>query len=86
MRGFLPAAVLSKSKHGFGLPFGIWMQQYPPLRDLAYDSLGALRRRHLVSGTYLDRLVELHKHEHAGYYGEFIWVLMMLELWLQAHA
>jgi asparagine synthase (glutamine-hydrolysing) len=85
MRDFLPPAVLRKSKHGFGLPFGIWMQQYAPLRELAYDSLTSLRQRHLISGAYLERLIDLHRHEHAGYFGEFVWVLMMLELWLQSH-
>jgi asparagine synthase (glutamine-hydrolysing) len=31
LRGFLPSAILRKRKHGFGLPFGIWTTQHPPV-------------------------------------------------------
>jgi len=37
-----------------------------------------------VNPEYIDELVRLHQHEHAAYYGEFIWVLACLELWLQS--
>ncbi len=33
----------------------------------------------------LDQHVRQHSAERAGYYGVMIWVLTMLELWLQAH-
>ncbi len=81
---FLPQEILTKSKHGFGLPFGVWMQQHPPLQQLAYDSLAAFRRRGFVKPDYLDHLVAQHRSGHASYYGVMIWVLMMLELWLAA--
>ena len=83
MRDFLPTAVLKKSKQGFGLPFGVWMKSYGPLRELAYDSISSFRSRRIVAGSYLDRLLDQHRSDHAHYYGEFIWVLMMLELWFQ---
>jgi asparagine synthase (glutamine-hydrolysing) len=86
LRDFLPPSVLTKTKHGFGLPFGLWMRSHAPLRELAYDSLGALKRRHYVNPAYIDRLIELHGSDHASYYGEFVWVLMMLEQWLSRHA
>ena len=84
LRDFLPQEILTKSKHGFGLPFGVWMQQHPPLQQLAYDSLAAFRRRGFVKPDYLDHLVAQHRSGHASYYGVMIWVLMMLELWLAA--
>ncbi len=86
MRDVLPREVLAKSKHGFGLPFGLWLRSHAPLRELAHDCLGSLRGRQIVSPAFLDRLVRLHREEHALYYGEFIWVLMVLEQWLQARA
>lgn len=86
LRGFLPAEVLHKPKHGFGLPFGLWMRTNPLLRELAHDSLANLRRRRLVRADYVDELERRHREEHAPYFGEFIWVLMMLEQWLQQHA
>jgi len=85
LRQFLPSSVLTKSKHGFGLPFGVWMKTYAPLQALAYDSLTDLGRRGYLKPSYLAQLVKLHRDEHAAYYGEFIWVLMMLEQWIAAH-
>jgi asparagine synthase (glutamine-hydrolysing) len=37
--------------------------------------------RELVGDLFSTRL-----RQHAGFYGEMIWVLMMLEHWLQNHA
>lgn len=80
----LPGEIINKSKHGFGLPFGIWMAENPGLQELAGDNLSRMRRRQIVRPDFIDEVVRLHREQHAGYYGEFIWVLMMLELWLTA--
>lgn len=85
LKDFLPPEIISKSKHGFGLPFGLWMQKHQPLRDLAYDSLTAFRQRGYIRPVYLDHLIQLHRTEHASYYGVMIWVIMMLEQWLRQH-
>jgi hypothetical protein len=31
-------------------------------------------------------MIEHRMHEHPAYYGEMVWILMMLEQWLQGHA
>lgn len=85
LNDFLPREIIDKSKHGFGLPFGLWMQTHPELRALANDSLSALRKRGIVQPMYIDRLLGQHRSGHASYYGVMIWVLMMLEQWLQQH-
>ncbi len=85
MSGFLPDSILKKTKHGFGLPFGIWMREHPPLQELAYDSLLALGRRSFLRPEFIDQAVALHRGGHASYYGELVWILMMLELWLEHH-
>ncbi len=85
MRSYLPREVLTKSKHGFGLPFGIWMKSYKPLQELAYDCLSDIGKRNIVRPAYLNELIDAHHSAHAHYYGEFIWVLMMLELWFKTH-
>lgn len=85
MRGFLPEEILNKSKHGFGLPFGIWMRSHAGLRELAGDSLQKLARRGWLRPGFIDEALGLHGSGHAAYYGELVWVLMMLELWLDAH-
>jgi len=85
MRGFLPEAVIEKKKHGFGLPFGLWLQESAELRNLISDSLSALRGRRILRPEFLDRLQRLHGEEDARYYGVFIWVAAMLEQWMRQH-
>jgi asparagine synthase (glutamine-hydrolysing) len=84
-RDFLPAEILGKKKHGFGLPFGVWLVEHPGLRQLASDSLATLRARRLVRPEFIDKVLAMHTQQHASYYGELVWVLMVLELWLAAH-
>ena len=86
LRGFLPDEIITKTKHGFGLPFGPWMQTHAPLRQLALDSLADFKRRGIVRAEFLDELTGARVAEHAGYYGTMIWILMMLEQWLRGHA
>jgi len=82
MKGFLPNEILTKSKHGFGLPFGVWMKTNKDLQALAYDNISSLKERGFFNAHFLDDAISQHKSGHASYYGELIWVLMMLELWL----
>jgi asparagine synthase (glutamine-hydrolysing) len=86
MEGFLPTEILNKPKHGFGLPFGVWMRTHPRLQELGYDSLLALKKRAYFRSDFIDHAINLHRTGHAAYYGELIWILMMLELWFQAHS
>lgn len=83
LRGFLPEAIIEKTKHGFGLPFGPWLHEHPQLRQLALDSLGGLKKRRIVRPEFIDELTSSHIQSHAGYYGTMVWVLMMLEQWFE---
>ncbi|MGF1616072.1 MAG: asparagine synthetase B family protein [Gammaproteobacteria bacterium] len=85
LRDLLPREVLTKTKHGFGLPFGLWMRDDARLHELARDSLNQLLGRGWVNPRYVDMLWQRHGAEHATYYGDMIWVLMMLEQWLESH-
>ncbi len=84
LRGFLPEAILRKKKHGFGLPFGVWALRHRGLQDLAVASLDALGERGVVRKDFLRELICTHLPRHPGYYGEMVWILMMLEQWFQA--
>ena len=84
LRGFLPDEIIAKKKHGFGLPFGVWVNQHAGLRKLATDTLEGLRNRGIVRPEFLDALVKTHLPAHPGYYGEMVWILIMLEQWLQS--
>ena len=86
LKDFLPPEIISKSKHGFGLPFGVWLKNTPSLRALAGDTLATLRGRQIVRSDFIDSLLNEHLAVHAGYYGTMVWVLIMLELWFQQHA
>ena len=82
LRGFLPDEILTKQKQGFGLPFGLWLVEHPGLRDFTHDTLAGLKRRDLVRPEFIDELLG-HRHaQHAAYYGDMVWVLVMLEQWL----
>lgn len=82
-RGFLADRTLTKSKHGFGLPFGVWMKENKKLLALTMESLKSFRARNIVSDTLIDNALRAHASSHAGYYGELIWIMVTLELWLQ---
>jgi asparagine synthase (glutamine-hydrolysing) len=84
VKGFLPHEIIHKTKHGFGLPFGVWMAEHPGLQELARANLERMQRRRYVRPDFIEHIARLHREQHAGYYGEMIWVLIMLELWLTA--
>ena len=84
LRDFLPRDILRKSKHGFGLPFGPWVVKNARLRGFAEAALRRLVERNVIEKSLVDDLFSVHLREHPGYYGEMIWILMMLEYWLVA--
>jgi asparagine synthase (glutamine-hydrolysing) len=86
LRGFLPDEIITKKKQGFGLPFGVWLTRTPALRLLAESSLNSLAQRNIVRPAFIHSLLNERLNEHPGYYGEMVWILMMLEQWLQKHA
>jgi asparagine synthase (glutamine-hydrolysing) len=83
LRDFLPDEIITKQKHGFGLPFGVWLQNHKPLQELAADSLNGLKSRSIVRADFIDKLIGQHLDEHAGYHGTMVWVLIMLEQWFR---
>ncbi len=85
LTNWLPKETISKRKQGFGLPFGVWMQTHKPLQDLAYNSLLSLKKSHYFNSKFIDEAIELHRSGHAAYYGELIWILTVLHLWMDQH-
>jgi asparagine synthase (glutamine-hydrolysing) len=86
LRGFLPDEIITKKKHGFGLPFGVWTLRDAGLRDLARESVDSLVARGIVRPGFEKRLFDELLPAHPGYYGELVWLLTMLEQWLRGHA
>ena len=84
-QGFLSDKTLTKSKHGFGLPFGAWMKENAELQQLTLDCLASFKQRNIVQQSLIEDALAAHQSVHAGYYGELIWIMVILELWLQGH-
>lgn len=83
LKGFLPDEIITKKKQGFGLPFGVWVTKNSDLRELAENSLHGLVDRNILRGEFVDTLFRSYLGDHPGYYGEMIWISMMLEQWLR---
>lgn len=79
----LPREILTKKKHGFGLPAGLWLRDHPDLRQRARGGLTSFKARGILRPAYIDDLLERHERVHPQYFGVMVWVLLMLEEWLQ---
>lgn len=83
---FLPKEILTKKKHGFGLPFGQWALKDPALSALSRESVEGLVERGILQSPFVEQLFTEQLPAHPGYFGEMVWISMMLEQWLRAHA
>lgn len=81
----LPGSTINKSKQGFGLPFGKWLEKDENLKQLASATLESLKKRNIIRPEFIDHAQDMHQNVHAHYYGELVWIMIMLELWLQSH-
>ncbi|MCX7901832.1 MAG: asparagine synthetase B family protein [Burkholderiaceae bacterium] len=84
LRDFLPPQIITKRKHGFGLPVGAWLVSYGPLRALADEAIYALRPHRIVRPKFIDDVCRRLLPSHPAYYGTMVWLLAMLGLWLRA--
>jgi asparagine synthase (glutamine-hydrolysing) len=82
-RDLLPAEIMAKRKHGFGVPTALWLKTHPGFTALAHDVLLAPRARqrgYLRRGA-IEELLARHRSDTTSYYGDALWTLLMLELW-----
>ncbi len=85
LHNWLPDETLRKKQHDISLPFSLWMKTHQALQTLSYDNLLALKSRRWFNPAFIDQLIDLHRSGDADYYGELVWVLTVLELWLDTH-
>ena len=78
---FLPREVITKSKHGFGLPFGLWAASNPRLHEFACDSVLGLKERGIVRPELIDDLLDRRLLEEPHFYGGLLWLFLILEQW-----
>jgi len=83
MRDVLPREIIKKKKHGFGLPYGVWVGENKSLRDFTFDVLGSrrCRQRGYFRRDLLESLWKKYELVHRAYYGEALWMFLMFELW-----
>ncbi len=81
MKQILPACILHKKKHGFGVPVGYWILGSPEMQEIAavLDE-PETRQRGYLRPEFMVRLKELNR-VHPAYFGEVLWVVLLLELW-----
>ncbi|HKZ05071.1 MAG TPA: asparagine synthase-related protein [Methylomirabilota bacterium] len=83
----LPAEILAKRKHGFGIPTSDWLKGHAGFRDLARETLLSPWARGLgyFRPGALERLFALHTADSTPYYGDQVWTALMLHLWHRRH-
>lgn len=82
MRGFLPQEILEKSKHGFGMPYDLWIKTNPGIRQLMTDCVASFRKRRYCNAGFIDALLTSADGGDPRSIGR-LWDIMMLELWLR---
>jgi asparagine synthase (glutamine-hydrolysing) len=79
MRGILPAQIIGRPKHGFGVPLGRWFrgQLASFVRDLLLSETS--RRRGIFNPAYIEQLLE--RNERGRELDFPLWTLISFELW-----
>ena len=85
LKDLLPRKIITKSKHGFGLPFGVWALSHAPLKELVDDTLNKFEHRGYLKRQYIHTIRRQHARDQSTYFGKMIWVMLMLEQWLETH-
>lgn len=85
LSGVLPKAIIEKEKKGFGLPYVNLLRGHAPLKRLASDCLESLGARGYFRPAFLESISRAVDAADAGPLDGYVWDLMVLELWFQAH-
>ena len=82
-RNLLPAEVIKKKKHGFGIPVSTWLKSDKRLREFSRDVLFSSRalNRGYFRKSFLEDLIRQHEADDTTYYGDNLWSFFVLELW-----
>lgn len=85
MSEFLPAEILNKQKHGFGMPFAEWTRAPGDLRDMAEHAVMAFAKRDILADGLLGEIRDDLTGVRDSRFGGLVWDIMMLEFWLSHH-
>jgi len=86
-RTLLPAAILKKKKHGFGLPVGFWLKSNPQwhswAKEILYDA--KTYQRGYFRREFIEQLFQNMQKDDTPYFGDLLWIFLVLELWHRRH-
>jgi asparagine synthase (glutamine-hydrolysing) len=84
MKGFLPNEIITKSKHGMGLPVTPWFKQERQMKALLYDILfsGTPAMTRYIKPEFIQKMKTAFETDASTYYGDNLWVFLILEMWL----
>lgn len=85
MKAYIPASIIKKQKHGFGMPYGLWLLRDEKLRAFSFERLHSFKHRSIIRPQFIESLSQELIHQHPSYYGVLCWIFLMLEGWLQRH-
>jgi asparagine synthase (glutamine-hydrolysing) len=83
MQGILPRDIIQKPKHGMGLPAASWFKTDESLANLLHDTLftGMPYITNFIKAEFLHRLRPLFTKETTPFYGDNLWIYLIMELW-----
>ena len=84
MKGFLPDEIITKSKHGMGLPVTPWFKQDRQMNTLLHDILfiGTANLTQYIKPAFINKMQTAFETDETTYYGDNLWVFLILEMWL----
>lgn len=88
MTPVLPKEIIKKQKHGFGLPYSVWVGENAGLKEFTFDVLGSARcrQRGYFRPDLFEWLWRQYEEVDRTYFGDLLWVFLMLELWHLEHS
>jgi asparagine synthase (glutamine-hydrolysing) len=83
----LPKEIVSKTKHGFGLPIPIWLRTDKRLNEMMLELVLGQRttQRGMFRRQALENLVAQHRTSPSSFYGDILWNVMIVEMWMRKY-
>ncbi len=82
MQGFLPPEIRDKKKHGFGMPYALWIRSNPRIRQVVTDHVTSFKGRPYCNPAFIDALLAGYNSDDPRCAGR-LWDIMILEMWLR---
>ncbi len=87
MRPLLPAEIIEKTKHGFGIPVVRWMLRPGKLNDFLKDAVfdPRVETRGFFRKGFVQDLYRRSQDDKTPYFGTYLYYVLFLELWMRKH-